>query len=371
MTRYAGVQLLTAPQKLEAATVPIRPADDLSAVLAVEAAAICGSDIGIFRDTIHVADYPTILGHEPVGIIEEIGDGARQRWGVEPGDRVFIEAVLPCGLCEACRYGHTTVCNGWPGHKSYGFLGSTTEPFGPNGAFSTHMWLHPNTRLHPVSRDLPLSRVAMFNALAAGVQWAATTSGLRLGQTVVVFGPGQRGLSCVIAARAAGAGMIIVTGLPSDKHKLELAKQFGADAVLDAAAVDVPEAVRELTGGRMADIAVDVSSGSTKPVVDAIASVKRYGTVVLAGIKEGRTVDGLRSDDIVQRGITVRGVAACDSAAFDTVQALLADPSVPVEQLHTHAFPLAEAETAIRTLAGETGESVVGVSIRPGGDVAS
>ena len=121
---------------------------------------------------------------------------------------------------------------------SYGLLDTDVEPQ-ILGGYSEFMYLHPNTVLHKMPLEMPASVAVLFNPLAAGVRWATTTPGPQLGDTIVVLGAGQRGLSCVIAARAAGAGKIIVTDLARAAGKLEFARELGADATIVADQEDV------------------------------------------------------------------------------------------------------------------------------------
>src|SRR5690606_18669613 len=147
------------------------------------------------------------------------------------------------------------------------------------------LYLSPGTVVHKIDRSIPAEVAALYNALGAGVRWAAHLGGIGLGDTVLVLGAGQRGLACVVAARAAGAGTIIVTGLESDRHKLDLAREFGADHTLVVDAEDAapaPERVAEITGGAMADVVVELTPMAAGPVADALLSARHGGRVVLA-----------------------------------------------------------------------------------------
>src|SRR5262245_19950132 len=95
------------------------------------------------------------------------------------------------------------------------------------------MWLDPNAIVHKVDESLPASTAVMFNPLGAGFRWAVEIPNTKPGDTVLILGPGQRGLASVLACREAGAGKIIVTGLSADARKLELAREFGAHATID------------------------------------------------------------------------------------------------------------------------------------------
>src|SRR5262249_40391645 len=148
-----------------------------------------------------------------------------------------------------------------------------------------YMYLHPNSVLHRVDSKLPASLAVIFNPLGAGFRWAVEMPDTRPGDSVVILGPGQRGLAAVVACREVNAGQLIVTGLAADAKKLALAREFGAHATIDVDNENAVARVKELTFGRGADIVVDVSAYATKPVRDALDMVRPGGTVVLAGVK--------------------------------------------------------------------------------------
>lgn len=338
------------------------------AVLRLELCGICGSDIEQYDgrfDDIGWTKGPTIPGHEPLGVIDEIGERAARRWGVRQGDRVAVEPLIPCLECEACRSGNRTRCNGWGGRMySYGLLDLAIEPQ-LLGGYAEHMYLHPNSVVHRVSQALPPSVAVLFNPLAAGIRWTVAETDLKLGDTVVVLGAGQRGLSCVIAARAAGAGQIIVTDLARASAKLDFALELGADAAVVADEEDVVERVMQLTNGRGADVIVDVTPVATQPILDAIQLVRAGGTVVLVGVKGGprTTID---TDEILRRSITLKGILTVDSPAYRQAIRLLEQGGPPFERMHTASYPLERAEEAILHLAGRLdGPPAINVAIAP------
>ena len=216
------------------------------------------------------------------------------------------------------------------------------------------MYLTPTVTMHKMPNDMPPRLAALYNPLGAGFDWAVTTPQLQVGQSIAILGPGQRGLCSVVAARAAGAGQIIVTGLARDEHKLALAREFGADLTIDVDAQPTVARVLEATDGRGVDVVLDVTAYATQPVADALKMVKRGGTVVLAGLKGSHRLPDFNSDDIILRQVTVKGVLGVDYHSFRRAIDVINSGAVPLEQMHTHAFPLDQAEQAIATLAGET-----------------
>jgi threonine dehydrogenase-like Zn-dependent dehydrogenase len=234
------------------------------------------------------------------------------------------------------------------------------------GAYADYMWLDRHSIVHRVRKDVPVEIAVMFNPLGAGFRWGVEIPGTGPGDSVLVLGPGQRGLATVIAARAAGAATIIVTGLTRDARKLALARELGADHTIDVEVEDVRARVRELTGGRGADVVVEVTANATEPVAEALHCVATGGRIVLAGVKGFRAVPDFVSDLVVVKEITIRGAFAVTSRAYEAAIRLIEAGNVPLGRIHTHDFGLEDAELAIRTLAGEApGEASIHSCLRP------
>ncbi|SVA77143.1 uncharacterized protein METZ01_LOCUS129997, partial [marine metagenome] len=225
-TSLAMVQ--TAPRTLEAQSLPIPEIDDDSALMRVEACGICGSDYEQYEGVIR-APMPAVPGHEPLGIVEAIGDRAAKRWGVDVGDRIAVETMLSCRFCDNCLGGRYHLCND---RRIYSYIPLSDAP-GLWGAYAEFMFVHGNSIVHKMDKSLPAEIAVMFNPLGAGFRWAVEVPKTGPGDTVVILGPGQRGLSSVLACKNAGAGKIIVTGLAADAEKLRVAKAFGAHYTID------------------------------------------------------------------------------------------------------------------------------------------
>lgn len=336
----------TAPRKLEARDLPIPQIADDSAILRIEACGICGSDYEQYEGALRTP-MPVIPGHEPLGIIEAIGDKAARRWGVDIGDRVAIETMLSCHCCDTCVGGHYHLCDR---RQIYSYIPLTEAP-GLWGAYSQYMYLAPNTILHKMDKNLPAELAVMFNPLGAGFRWAVEIPQTQVGDTVLIFGPGQRGLASVVAAREAGAGKIIVTGLAADSNKLQMALALGADHIIDVQNENVVDRVRALTNGKGADVIVEVTSYATQPVRDALDCIRMGGTVVLAGVKGFKPVPDFVSDLIVMKEITIKGAIGVTSSGYKKAIEMIERRKYPLELMHTHNFELEEAELAIKTLA--------------------
>jgi threonine dehydrogenase-like Zn-dependent dehydrogenase len=363
----AAVQ--TGPGKIEIREYPRPKTGPDDGLLRVEANGICGSDVETFKGHMGggASRPPFIPGHEPMGIVEEIGERAAKRWGVQPGDRVALEVIVPCRECMDCLTGRYQSCK----NRKYGH-GVTPVDTEPAlwGGMAEYMYLSPGSVVHKIDNKLPATVAAMYNPLGAGVRWALHLGEVGLGDTVLVLGAGQRGICAVIAARSAGAGTIIVTGLEADAHKLALAREFGADhtLVVDGEnAEDTVERVREITNGEMADVVLEFTPMAAQPITDALLSAKHGGRVVFAGLKGGKEIP-VRTDLIINRALTIRGAYGVDARGMRAAIALLESGRVPFEKMHTHTFGLDEVERAIQTLGGDVpGESAVHVSVHPNG----
>ena len=345
----------TAVERLEPRELPLPPIGDDDALLRVEACGICGSDVESFEGVLKVP-LPLIPGHEPLGRIAAIGKRAAQRWGVAEGDRVAVETLLPCNACRRCRTGAYQLC---AQRRVYSYIPLAVAP-GLWGAYAEYLYLAPNAIVHKIDPTLAPEIAVLFNPLGAGFRWALEIPKTQPGETVLILGPGQRGLASVIACREAGAGTVLVTGLSRDAHKLALARELGATHVIDAERENVVARVKELTGGRGADVVVEVTAVATQPIVDAIDCAALGGRVVLAGVKGMKPVPGFVSDKVVLKEIALLGAIGVTWDAYERAIRLIESRRVPLEKLATHAFPLADAAHAIRTLAGrEPGASAV------------
>ncbi|MFP8875154.1 MAG: zinc-binding dehydrogenase [Myxococcota bacterium] len=345
-TTLAMVQ--TAPRTLEPRDLPIPEIDADSALLRIEACGICGSDYEQFEGVLRTP-MPVIPGHEPLGIIERIGDAAAERWGVDVGDRVAVETMLSCRFCENCLRGRYHLCQK---RRIYSYIPLSDEP-GLWGAYAQYMFLHGNSIVHKMDASLPPELAVLFNPLGAGFRWAVEMPRSGPGDTVVILGPGQRGLASVIACREAGVDRIIVTGLAADARKLEVARLFRADATIDVENEDPVQRVRELTDGVGAQVVVDVSSYATEPITQAIDLAAAGGRVILAGVKGFRAVPNFVSDKVVLKELSLQGAIGVTSSGYRSAIRLIEAGRHPLDAMHTHEFDLRDAELAIRTLARE------------------
>jgi threonine dehydrogenase-like Zn-dependent dehydrogenase len=343
-TSFAMVQ--TAPRKLEPRDLPMPEISDDDGLVRIDACGICGSDYEQYEGVLRTP-MPAVPGHEPLGTVAAIGDGAAKRWGIDVGDRIAVETMLACHHCGPCLGGSYHLCDT---RRIYSYIPLSDEP-GLWGSYAQYMYLDPNAVVHKVDKTLAPETAVMFNPLGAGFRWGVEIPQTGPGDTVVIMGPGQRGLASVLACREAGADKIIVTGLEADANKLEIARAFGADATIDVQNEDPLRRVQELTNGRGADVVLDVSSYATEPIVQAIDFARMGGCIVLAGVKGFKAIPDFISDKIVMKELTIKGAIGVTRSGYASAIRLLEKRKHPVEMMHTHDFKLEEAELAIKTLA--------------------
>lgn len=330
----------------------IGPDDGL---LKVEMAGVCGTDPGIYRGKSLglPISYPLILGHEIVGRIEAMGERARERSRVQEGDRVIIETAFGCGYCYPCITGNYVQCESC---LLYGHTIPCKDPPHLWGAYGEYLYIAPRARVHRVRDELPPEVAVLICAvLGNAIRWLRMMGGVSIGDTVVIEGPGQQGLAGIIVAKESGAREIIVTGLTKDRKRFELAREFGATQCVNVEKDDPVKVVREVTGGKMADVVMDVT-GHPEGAIVALDLVRKGGTIVIPGIYGGHKAVPLTLDKIVFKEVRVQGVNSHNTLSVIPAIALAESRKYSIEKMVTHRFPLEEAERAVRLIGGEIEE---------------
>ncbi len=344
--------VLEGPRTLVHRTMP-RPATAAgTALLRIEACGLCGTDHEQYTGALP-SGAAFVPGHESVGVLEELGADAAARWGVELGQRVAVAVFQSCGACAPCLAGDERGCKAHGLRDSYGFIGVDREP-GLWGGYATHQHLAPDSVLIPVPDGLDPAIATLFNPLGAGIRWGVTLPGTKAGDVVAVLGPGVRGLSVAAAARDAGAATIMVTGYGERDHdRLERAHSFGADVTVDVAVDDPVNALREATGGRLADVVVDVTAKAPAALAQSIALARQGGTVVLAGTRGSGETPGFWPDLIVFKELRMLGALGVDGGSYRAAMDLLASGRYPFAELPRTVAGFDDVEDLLLTMAGE------------------
>jgi threonine dehydrogenase-like Zn-dependent dehydrogenase len=300
-------------QGMEVREFPIPDVPEGGAVLRVEAVGLCASDLAQFRGMHNTpaATFPVVPGHEIVGRIDRISASAADAWGVHEGDRVAVDETIVCGRCSGCREG--TLCE----HLLvYGHDFSADEAPGLFGGYGEYMALLPDTTVYRLPDGVAAEELTLFEPLANALFWTRP--------------------------------VIIVTGTGADGLRLETARRVGATATVDVDAEDPIERVRQLTEGKMADVVMDVAAHVTRTVNLCLDLVRNRGRIVLAGLKDFQPVEGLVTDWIALRGLTIHGGGGLDVPA--SVE-LLRTGRVPTAELRGEVFTLDGVEEALQMLA--------------------
>jgi threonine dehydrogenase-like Zn-dependent dehydrogenase len=357
----------TGPGKTELREFPMPEIPDDGALLKMEVAGICGTDVKMYAKP--VIQAPVIMGHENVGVIVKAGRAFVERQGLGEGDRVFVEHYVACYRCEWCRLGEYRHCEAtdWrtnPDARRYGYT-SCDNPYHLWGGFAQYMYLPWNAVIHEVPESVTPEEAGIITPLSNGIEWALYDAGVGFMSTVLVQGPGQQGLSQVVACKQAGASLVIVTGTARDAARLELAKKLGADHVIDVDAEDPLERVLELTGGNGVDVVLDCTAGAgTTPVLLGIDALKRRaGTLLVQG--ELAAFPDFPLKKLTEKAITIKSARGHSYRAVELAIAQLASKRFPLHLLTTHEYGLQDVDTAIRAVGGEVDDGVIHVSLLP------
>jgi threonine dehydrogenase-like Zn-dependent dehydrogenase len=357
--------VLVEPRKFEIREFDLPEIPPDGGLLRVERCGICGSDVHGYD---RMGEGVRIMGHENLGWVAKIGAEASKRWGVKEGDRVALEEYVPCGACELCRTGYPRFC---PQTSSFGhtgenprlWYGSTPINVEPAlwGGYSQYMYMHPGAMVHKVPDHVDASEAAFFLPFGNGYEWAVEYGGASIGKTVVVQGPGQQGLAAVIAAREAGASMIIVSGMGRDEHRLEIARRMGADYTVDVEAEDLVERVMHYTGGHGADVVVNVTGGGRETVKEGIDMAAFNAVVCLpAAGNETISVGGTGRKNLTMKW--------CHGHSYTSVERAIntiASGRYPIKEIVTHHFGLKDLTYAIDSVGGIGAAGAIHVSIDP------
>ncbi len=352
-------------EQTEIRTFPRPVIGENAGLLRVEAAGVGGSDPETYRKPDHA---PVIMGHENVGTLVELGAIAATRWGVKVGDRVALHEYLPCWHCEWCMKGDFRLCmevdffNVKDRLHTLRFGMSTCE-IAPNlwGGYAQYMYLPLNTVMHKIPADLPAAFATLAVPFGNGVQWACLDGGAGPGKTVLVFGPGQQGLGCVLAAKAAGSLTVILVGMERDQARLDLSLRLGADVAINVEREDVRARVMEITGGRGVDVVVDTTGDPTGSVVaDAIAVAAKGAYLSLNGLGQSVPIN-----EIKKRYLTVRAPRGRSYAAVELALRYIGSGKYPIDEVCSHTFGLDQTHEAILATAGKGVSDAVHVVVDP------
>ena len=306
-----------------------RPGPD-ELLVRVEACGICGSDVHGFDGSTGRRIPPLIMGHEAAGTVVAAGEPGS---AFKEGDRITFDSTVYCGECEYCRRGDVNLCD------RRQVLGVSTPEYRREGAFADFVVV-PKRIAHALPAELPFPQAAMIEPLAVAVH-AVRISEIPPGATTLVVGAGMIGLLVLQAlreaARASGSSSTVFV-VDIDETRLQLARELGASATINAKTTDAPAEVLKLTSGIGVDVALE-AVGSSTTIKSAIESVRKGGTVTLIGNVSPTAEIPLQL--VVSRQIRLQGSAASSGEYPECIQ-MLASEAVDVKPLISMVAPLEE-----------------------------
>jgi threonine dehydrogenase-like Zn-dependent dehydrogenase len=325
------------------------------AVIRVTLTTICGTDLHIVR-----GEYPVapglVIGHEAVGVIEELGAGVT---GYQIGDRVLVGAITPCGQCRACLSGHASQCGHGEGYKALGGwrFGNTI-----NGAQAEYLRVpYAQANLAKIPGGLSDKQVLLLADIASTGFGGAEAASIKIGDSVAIFAQGPIGLCATAGAKLMGASLII--GIDGDDDRLAMSRLMGADVTLDYREVDVLTEIKRMTGGG-ADVAIE-ALGTQETFESALRSLRPAGTLSSLGVYSGKLQIPY---DAFAAGIgdykIVTTLCPGGKERMRRLMEVVRWGRVNLEPLLTHTFSLDQIGEAY-DLFGERRDGVMKVAIKP------
>jgi threonine dehydrogenase-like Zn-dependent dehydrogenase len=343
------------PNNIRVEEVPRPNAGVGEAVIRITLTTICGTDLHILRGE-YAVKPGLVIGHEPVGVIEELGEGVT---GYLIGDRVLVGAITPCGQCRACLSAQWAQCGHGEGVEAIGGwrFGNTI-----NGAQAEYL-LVPNAQanLAKIPDELTDEQVVLLADIASTGFSGAESGDIRMGDTVVVFAQGPIGLCSTAGAKLMGASFIIA--VDSDPVRMKMSKQMGADVVLDPKQCEIVAEVKKLTGGG-ADVGIE-ALGLQETFENCLRCLRPGGTLSSLGVYSGKLqvpYDAFAAGIGDYRIVTTLcpGGKERMRRLMSMVQSKRFDPT----PLLTHSFSLDQIVEAY-DLFGSRRDGVLKVAIRP------
>ena len=300
------------PLSVEMREVPVPAFGDYDVLLRVGAVSVCGSDLHQWRgaQSWHV-NYPCILGHEFAGTVAEVGSSVKQ---FREGDRVVSETAAV--IDEASPLTRAGLYNLDPSRRGFGY--------GVDGAMTQYVRV-PERCLHSIPATLPFHKAALTEPCCVAYNALCVNGRIRPGDTVLVLGPGPIGLLCTKMAKLSGAGHVIVAGLPSDRQRLQVARQLGADVVLEGG---VREYVASFGDHLGVDVAVD-TSGASVTLQIALQAVRPAGQIIKVGW--GPQPMQFSLDPLVQKNITISGSFSHNWPTWERVISMIVSGQIDLD----------------------------------------
>ncbi len=325
--------------------------DPRGALLQVEACGICGTDARTFFNGDPKAPAPWLLGHEPVGVLVEVGADAVLPAGVAKGDRVFLGSILTCGECRWCLEGFQNLCEH---HLLYGY-----EPF--PGAYANLAAVPPIAmkNLIPLPPELPSDLATTADPFACAVNGMEMLD-VRLGDTVVILGSGPIGCWQAVMARDRGARKVFVCDVNGDRLKVALDAVGGfVDDAWVAGEDNGVEEVLSRTGGAGAERVIVAAPAKPAQQAALEMAAKRARVVYFAGLPKHDPVSPLDMNQLHYKELFILGAYGATHRQYRITMGYLDARREDLSRVVTHRFPLEQMDEAFDTIRSGTGLKVV------------
>jgi L-iditol 2-dehydrogenase len=311
-------------------------------LIKVGAAGVCGSDIKCYEGSPYLwgdeSPYvkpPVVSGHEFVGEVVELGEGAEDKYGLEIGDKAVAEQIVPCWECRFCRDGHYWMCQV---HDIFGFQGGIDD-----GGFAEYAKYPNRSIVHKVPRNMPNKRGAMVEPLACAIH-AVKRARIELDDTVVIAGMGPLGLCMLQVAKLKNPRLLVA--LDIKPFRLSLATELGADLTIDVSKESPVKKIKELTDGYGCDVYIE-ATGHPSGVIQGLDMIRKLGRFVEFSVHgEPVTIDWSIIGDGKELDVLGSHLGPyCYPLAIEYLQT----ETVKVDGIVTHQFPLEQYEEAFKT----------------------
>lgn len=338
---------------------------DHEVLVKLVATGVCHTDIQVVIGERRMPAVPVVLGHEGAGIVEKVGPGVTT---LQPGDHVVMVVIFSCGKCHYCTIGKPTLCSVGLINYVMGTLPTggkrlrkgdqEISHFFSQSSFAEYAVVHERTAVK-IRDDAPLEKACLMGCAATtGIGAVLNVAEVRPGESIVVYGMGGVGLSAIMGAKLAGAGKIIAVSRTD--QKLEMAKEVGADDVINAKREDPRQRVFELTAGG-ADYAIECV-GSVDVIAEAFGSLRPGGKCVAVGSTPPGTMVTVSPDDLLMNKMLTGTLQGGIRAAVDIPRYidLFIEGKLPLDKIVAKSYSLDKINEAIKAnLGGAVGRQII------------
>ena len=345
------------PEDYRLEEVPVPSPGPGEVVIKLDACGICASDVKcfigapLFWGDGHRQGYvqpPVTAGHELIGTVWALGEGAGDRYGLKPGDRAISEQIVPCGACRYCLRGRYHLC---AVHDIYGFHTCT------QGGMADFMLFPVRAMNYKVPADLPIEKAALIEPLACSMH-AVERAQIEFGDVCVIAGAGTLGLGMVGCARLKNPGALVV--LDRNEHRLQIARSLGADVTLNPGTIDVVQAILDMTDGYGCDVYIE-ATGHPDAVNQGLHCIRKGGNFVeFSVMKDPTTTDWTIIGDTKE--LNIYG-AHLSPGCYPKVIDYLHRGLLQVDGIVTHQLPLERYLVGIEMV--HSGAESIKVLLRP------